>query len=361
MSFDGLKHGSVLAHGRGVRHITSAGLIGAMVCSVCLLGEAGQQDAPFESELIPEKLLSELQEPSMQTMGGRLFWGDVYFYRQWKIQQNVFTGHYRLLNGKDVRQASGTYEECRETLQKICEEQKLEPMSGKAVVLIHGIIRSSRSFDRMRKRLVEEGYQVFGFNYPSTRVPITDAARYLERALQSLEGIEEIDFVVHSMGGLVVRCYLMNCKKPDPRIHRMVMLGVPNQGAGIADRVRGWPFYKVIYGPAGQQLVTDSEGLISKLPVPQFEFGILAGARGNPKGYNPLIPGDDDGTVELEHTKLPGAADFVTVAALHSFLMTHKAAIQYTVDFLKSGQFQPDGEPHPIPISEESTEEAASQ
>lgn len=297
----------------------------------------------------------------MQTMGGRLFWGDVYFYREWKIQQNVFTRHYRLLNGEDVRKASGTFEECLETLQKIREEQKLEPMSGKGVVLIHGIIRSSRSFERMRKRLVEEGYQVFGFNYPSTRVPITDAARYLERALKSLEGIEEIDFVVHSMGGLVVRCYLMNCEEPDPRVRRMVMLGVPNQGAGIADRVRRWPFYKVIYGPAGQQLVTDSEGLISKLPVPEFEFGILAGARGNPKGYNPLIPGDDDGTVELEHTKLPGAADFITVPALHSFLMTHNDAIQFTIHFLEHGQFRPEGDAHPIPAVEESAEQTSSQ
>lgn len=297
----------------------------------------------------------------MQTMGGRLFWGDVYFFREWKIQQNVFTGHYRLLNGMDVRMASGTYEECLQALQKIRDDQKLEPMSGKAVVLIHGIIRSSRSFAKMKKQLLEEGYQVFGFNYPSTRVPISDAARYLERALQSLEGIETIDFVVHSMGGLVARCYLLNCEEPDPRIRRMVMLGVPNRGAGIADRVKSWPFYKAIYGPAGQQLVTDSEGLISRLPVPEFEFGILSGARGNAKGYNPLIPGDDDGTVELEHTKLPGAADFITVPALHSFLMNHQTAIRYTLHFLEQGQFCPDRDPHPIPALEESAEEAASQ
>lgn len=291
----------------------------------------------------------EFEEPDMQTMGGRLFWGDVYFYHEWKIQQNVFTGHYRLLNGKDVRKASGTYGECIDALLEIRKEQKLKPMTGKAVILVHGIIRSSRSFDKMRKRLVREGYQVFGFNYPSTRVPITDASRYLERVLLSLEGIEEIDFVVHSMGGLVVRCYLKNCEKPDPRINRMVMLGVPNQGAGIADKVKSWPVYKLLYGPAGQQLVTDSEGLIPQLPVPEFEFGIVAGARGTEKGFNPLIPGDDDGTVELEHTKLPGAADFMKVSALHSFLMGHPVVIDATIRFLKEGKFRAEGPPQPIP------------
>lgn len=298
----------------------------------------------------------EFEEPDMQTMGGRLFWGDVYFFHEWKIQQNVFTKHYRLLNGNDVRKASGTYGECLDTLLEIRKQQKLEPMKGKAVILVHGIIRSSKSFDKMRKRLVKEGYQVFGFNYPSTRVPITDASKYLERVLTTFEGVEEIDFVVHSMGGLVVRCYLMNCEKPDPRIKRMVMLGVPNQGAGIADKVQNWPLFKMLYGPAGQQLVTDSEGLISKLPVPEFEFGIVAGARGTEKGFNPLIPGDDDGTVELEHTKLPGAADFMTVSALHSFLMGHPDVINSTMRFLEEGRFRADLPAQPILAKQEAQE-----
>ncbi|MBD3674287.1 MAG: alpha/beta fold hydrolase [Planctomycetaceae bacterium] len=294
----------------------------------------------------------------MQTMGGRLFWGDVYFFHEWKIQQNVFTGHYRLLNGKDVRKASGTYGECLDALLEIRKEQNLEPMTGKAVILVHGIIRSSRSFDKLKKRLVKEGYQVFGFNYPSTRVPITDASRYLERVLTSFDGIEQIDFVVHSMGGLVVRCYLKNCEQVDPRIRRMVMLGVPNQGAGIADKVKSWPVYKLLYGPAGQQLVTDSEGLIPQLPVPEFEFGIIAGARGTEKGFNPLIPGDDDGTVELEHTKLPGAADFMKVSALHSFLMGHPAVIDATVRFLEEGKFRANEPAQPLPAEQKENSEA---
>jgi len=297
----------------------------------------------------------------MQTMGGRLFWGDVYFFHEWKIQQNVFTGHYRLLDGKDVRKASGSYGECLDVLLKIRKEEKLEPMSGKAVILVHGIIRSSRSFDKMRKRLKKEGYQVFGFNYPSTRVPITDAGKYLERVLTTLEGIEEIDFVVHSMGGLVVRSYLMDCEDPDPRINRMVMLGVPNQGAGIANKIQKWPLYKLLYGPAGQQLVTDSEGLISKLPIPEFEFGIIAGARGNDQGFNPLIPGDDDGTVELAHTKLPGAADFMTVSALHSFLMSHAEVIEATIHFLETGKFRADHPAQPLPRQNEEKSQVVSE
>ena len=148
------------------------------------------------------------------------------------------------------------------------------------------------------------------------------------------------------MGGLVVRSMLK--KDPDPRIKRMVMMGVPNKGAELADMLKKNPLFKAIYGPAGQQLVTDNQGLIRDLPTPKFEFGVIAGGRGNEKGFNPIIPGDDDGTVAVTSTRLPGAADFMMEPVLHSFLMFNKECIEATVLFLKSGRFRKDKAPMPI-------------
>ena len=129
----------------------------------------------------------------------------------------------------DHRHATGTLQECRDKLEEIKQAEKLPPMSGKAVVLVHGIIRSSKSFAKLHTRLEKEGYQVFGFDYPSTQIPISDSAEFLADCVASLEGIQEVNFVVHSMGGLVVRAYA--AKHKDPRIKRMVMMGVPNLGA----------------------------------------------------------------------------------------------------------------------------------
>ena len=282
----------------------------------------------------------------MKTLGGRQLWGDVFFFHGWSIQKHALTGHYRLLDGEDYRHASGTYEECRQTLDEIKQAQKLPAMSGKAVILIHGIVRSSRSFPKARERLRQDGYHVFGFDYPSTLVSISEASEYLHQCLQSLEGIEEINFVVHSMGGLVVRAY--SIEHQEPRIHRMVMLGVPNMGACLADRLQANILYKALYGPAGQQLVSDPAGFIAKLPTPEFEFAVIAGARGE-NGWNPLIPGDDDGTVSVECTRLPGAADFATVRCIHSFLMNNEEVIDLTARFLKEGRLREDGDRQPIP------------
>lgn len=293
----------------------------------------------------------------MKTLGGRQLWGDVQFFHGWRIQQNILDGHYRLLAGDDTRHAAGTLEECRTRLAEIRQRDDLPPMEGRAVILVHGIIRSSKSFSKMESVLRDAGYHVFGFDYPSTRVEIPTSAGYLHQAIDSLEGVTEINLVGHSMGGLVVRSYLKEHR--DPRIKRMVMLGVPNQGARIASLLQTNVLYRTLYGPAGQQLIEDPDGMIAELPTPDFEFAIISGARGNAQGFNPLVPGDDDGTVSLESTRLPGAADFLTVKAMHSFLMNAPEVITATERFLMTGALRQTGETQPIPLPRiESSEEA---
>lgn len=317
-------------------------------------GDSGEAKNPKDRKTAPQ---SKPGEPvlersiTMKTLGGRQFWADVAVFHDWRIQKNVLTGHYRLLDGEDYRHATGTLQECRDKLEEIKAELKLPPMQGKAVIVIHGIVRSSRSFEALSKRLEQEGYHVFRFDYASTRISIPAAAEDLHRVVESLDGIKEINFVVHSMGGLVVRSYLAEHK--DPRIKRMVMLGVPNLGASLATRLHDNALYRLVYGPAGQQLVQDPDGFIAGLPTPDFEFAIIAGARGTLGGFNPLVPGDDDGTVSVSSTRLPGAADFMTVRCLHPFLMKHGPAIDATVHFLKTGALRDTGDPHPIPSDPE--------
>lgn len=281
-----------------------------------------------------------------KTLGGRTFWGDVAFYSGWRIQKNVFTKHYRLIDPKDVRHAWGKLDQCRAAMRRLQAAGTIPPMQGKVCVLVHGIIRSSKSLSKFRQNLEQSGYTVVGFDYPSTRKSITESADYLRQTIASLQGVDQIDFVVHSMGGLIVRAYLAD--KPDPRIKRMVMIAVPNQGAEMADRFRKFRLFRFLYGPAGQQLATDPQGLIPKLPVPTFEFAVVSGARGTQKGYNPLIPGDDDGTVTVESTRLTGAVDSLCVKGMHTFLMDDSTVISSARRFLETGALRESGEKVPI-------------
>lgn len=45
-----------------------------------------------------------------KTMGGKMFWDTLDKRNGWKLQQNLFTGHFRILDQDDVRQAWGLEE-----------------------------------------------------------------------------------------------------------------------------------------------------------------------------------------------------------------------------------------------------------
>ena len=284
-----------------------------------------------------------------KTMGGHQFWGDLKFLHGYRIQQNVLTKHHRLLDPNDVRKTWGTFAECDRVLADIAAQKGLSPMKGKAVILIHGIIRSSKSFHKMGNALREDGYLVVGFDYPSTRMKLEESVKFLKSTIDSLEGVDQIDLVCHSMGGLLVRTYFQVAKEEsDPRIHRLIMMGTPNQGAEMADLLKKNLAFQWVMGPAGQQLIKAKNGKIASLPTPLCEFGIVAGARGTENGWNPIIPGDDDGTVSIQSAQLSGARDFMTVNSLHSFVTEDAKGIEGVRRFLKHGHFRESGIRAPI-------------
>jgi hypothetical protein len=290
-----------------------------------------------------------------QTAGGVQFWTDVWFFHDWRIQQNALTGHHRLLDGRDRRHAWGSFATCRESLDAIRQRDVLPAMSGKAVVVLHGLLRTRRSMRPLCRVLSERGgYSVFNMGYPTTRRSIGEHAGALASVITSLEGMGEVNFVCQSMGNLVVRRWLHDLeesgrKLPDGQaLGRMVMLGPPNQHPVLAEKLLSTDFAQFFTGPASQELSTGWETLQPSLATPSFEFGIIAGGKGDGRGYNPLIPGDDDGIVAVESTHLAGARDYRLVRVLHSLIMNHERVQEYTLRFLKEGHFEDQQRRHPL-------------
>jgi len=291
------------------------------------------QPAAGHSEIVP-----------LPTLGGKQFWADELFFHPWRIQRNVLTGHCRLLDAHDLRHAWGTFPECRANLEKIKAARKLPPMQGKAVIVLHGLFRSRSSMNRLCKYLADKGgYVVFNVGYPSTRRDVSSHARALQRIVENLDGIEEINFVGHSMGNIVIRHYLADRGRkrnpPGARPGRFVMLGPPNQGSLAAVALAENAVFKILSGKSGEQLGAEWAKLEGKLATPDFQFGIVAGGMNNTIGFNPLLPGDDDGTVTTASTRLAGARDFIVVPVLHSFLVLDGDVLKHTLRFLQHGHF----------------------
>lgn len=327
----------------------AACLTGALLAIDCPLAVRGEEPS------VPGP-----RRVALPTLGGMQFWADRLFFGDWRIQRNAVTGRYRLLDGDNLRHASGTFADCRKALQRIKQEEQLPPMQGTGVLLLHGLGRTRGSMaplaDYIRRN---SDFTVFNVSYASTRQSIEEHARSLAQIVENLDGIERIDFVGHSLGNIVVRRYLADQtdpaagRRPDPRIRRMVMLGPPNHGSiaatGLGDNV----IFQAITGETGQELGRQWVWLESSLATPQFEFGIIAGGRGNDRGINPLLPGDDDGVVTVQSTRLAGARDFLSVSALHSLLPANADVQKATLRFLKEGYFRAADRRQPVEEREE--------
>lgn len=291
------------------------------------------------------------------TLGGKYFWSDEFVYHDWRIQRNALDGHYRLLDPKGRRLASGSARECQAKFEKIRREQKLPPLSGKVVLVLHGLGRTRISNSGMTQYLREKtNYTVLSVGYASTQAPIARHAEMLARVIDNLgTDVTEINFVAHSLGNLVIRHYLADHtnektgETPDRRIKRIVMVGAPNNGAHMAELVgRNWLFEAMV-GESGRAIASGWQELQKHLAIPSVEFAIIAGGKLDGQGYNPLVPGDDDLVLAVEETKLAGASDFVIVPALHALMMDHEEVQAAALRFLEDGHLVAKDKRHPIP------------
>ncbi len=214
------------------------------------------------------------------------------------------------------------------------------------VIVLHGLGRSSRIMLKIASQLSQAGFRVHNLNYPSRTKSIQFIAENnLQQVLQlpELQAAAKIHFVGHSMGGIIVRYYLQHY--PVTNLGRLVMIAPPNNGSELAAWLKKHWFYKIMYrllfGPAGQQLDISQESIPSQLIAPHYEVGIIAGddnTQGFFKQVMPQVP--HDGKVTVESCKLANMKDFLIVNSEHAAIVENPRVIQQTIYFLKNGVFQ---------------------
>ena len=208
------------------------------------------------------------------------------------------------------------------------------------VVLLHGISRTARSFRRMQAALEGAGFATLNLDYASRRRALEALAEDIHPAIQRFaDGIDgSIHFIGHSMGGLLARVYI--ARHRPKRLGRVVMLGTPNSGSEIADRLKDSKPFRAFFGPAGQQLGTRrSAADDAMLPPVDYPVGIIAGDRSIDPVASVFLPKPHDGRVSVANTRLDGMADHAMVHTAHPWLMRNSVAIEQTIAFLQDGRF----------------------
>ena len=208
------------------------------------------------------------------------------------------------------------------------------------VVLLHGISRTALSFRKMQLALERAGFATLNLDYASRSKALEALAEDIHPAVQPFADRMDrpIHFVCHSMGGLLARIYI--ARHRPQRLGRVVMLGTPNRGSEIADRLKNFGPYRAFFGPAGQQLGTRrDEAINALLPPPDYPVGVIAGNRSIDLLAGSMLLKPHDGRVSVANTKLEGMADHVVVRTSHPFLVRNGEAIAQTIAFLKDGKF----------------------
>lgn len=275
------------------------------------------------------------------TAGGLQLWTDHIYRDGYRIQQHAISGRWRLLDQDHCRVVSGTREACQAELDRIKDSATWDQTDAPIILLIHGLMRTANCMSPLKQHLMAKGAtHVTRYSYASSRASIMSHAAALVSYVESLPPSSQLSFVGHSMGNIVLRAAVGQWNREgDPRgvlarMHRVVMLGPPNQGALIARRLAYTGIFGWINGPGGMELGVRWHEIESKLATPPCPFAILAGDLSSTWIHNPLVGPASDLLVRIEETKLEGQTGFVTLPIPHSTLMCHPRAMEYISNFL---------------------------
>ncbi|MBT5186576.1 MAG: hypothetical protein HOH19_04070 [Kordiimonadaceae bacterium] len=273
----------------------------------------------------------EIIKNEIQNLGGPYVWTDIMLHGDHRVQKNVKRKSYRLLDAENKVIYRGDLERCRSTLLKL----QIKFKSTHLILLIHGLGRHAGIMKKMRDALQNEGFSAHSLNYATLFEDVSTHADNFEYLIKNLPGVKKISFVTHSLGGLVARELLSRDDmwqniKPE----KIVMMGTPNKGAQIAEFLNRLKAFEIIMGPSSQNVLPDDK--LKELPEPKIPTLIIAGGRGNNLGYNPLLPGDNDGIVTVDETRIDEPHEFICVPVIHTTIMDHKKSIAETINFLKT-------------------------
>jgi pimeloyl-ACP methyl ester carboxylesterase len=204
------------------------------------------------------------------------------------------------------------------------------------VVLLHGLGRSEAAMWLLAARIEAAGFAVVRIDYDSLGDPPERIVAAVSRQIDACckPSAQPVHFVGHSLGGLIIRAYL--AKNQLRALGRVVLIATPNAGTPLVDAYRD-SWWMVLAGPTAKSLGTGPYSFPNSLPAPDYPVGVIAGVR--EARFVDLIPGDDDGLVPMESTKVVGMADFVIVESNHPLMRYSREVADQTISFLRTGKF----------------------
>lgn len=212
-------------------------------------------------------------------------------------------------------------------------------MSTETVVFAHGMWMPGRIMTFLKNRLERDhGFTGHLFGYWSVRDSLDDNAALLSEYVARVAN-GPVHLVGHSLGGVLA--LRMHALFPHAPPGRVVCLGSPLRGSRAAVGLGRHPLGIRMMGRSIADGVVRETASEWAVPVTDTrEIGIIAGTLG--MGFGRLVAtldGENDGTVTVAETRLPGARDHLSMPVTHMGLVWSGDVAAQTAAFLQRGEF----------------------
>jgi len=200
---------------------------------------------------------------------------------------------------------------------------------------VHGLWLPGEESLVLKRHLAEEfALELHWFRYFGASESMSEITSRLAAFVREL-GSAEAHFVGHSLGGLVL--YRLLERFPDQPPGRVVFLGVPCVASRAAERAGAFAPLAHLMGPTvTEELLTRKE---RRWTHPR-QLGVVAGNQ--PIGLGQFLAHFDeenDGTVAVSETRMPGAADHIVLPVSHLGMLVSARVAHETGLFLTQGRF----------------------
>lgn len=274
------------------------------------------------------------------TFGGGHFWEDVFFYQKWRIQRNYVSKKCRLLDNWDISRFEGSFEECRKAFIKYIEVYELARQKGKMIIMLPGLGESKNIFKPLWRAAISEGFMAAAVNYPSTQKGIEGHVRQLDFFLNHLEDVEEISFVTHGIGSIILRA-LFSLKTPwreKLKIGRVVQVQPLNHGSRLLVKLSKNKVLGFILGPIAREMEQRRIELIPPIPL-GIENGIIESDSMKRRFWEAITNTKMRKPAKEEELRFNNAKELINIPNHKLNIFDNKKVVEAAIKFLTTGNF----------------------
>jgi pimeloyl-ACP methyl ester carboxylesterase len=211
-------------------------------------------------------------------------------------------------------------------------------MAGETVVLVHGLWMNGLEFGVLGHRLrSEHGFDVRTFSYPTLHGDVAGVCAALAEFAEREAGGRRVHLVGHSLGGLVVYRTLTECGA-GRLAGNAVLLGSPLNGSKAARGASRWPMLRPLLGP---HVLGELAEPCGRCWTGDGSLGAIAGTlRVGTGQFFAHFDEENDGTVGVSETIIPGLADHLVLPHSHIGMLFAGGVAEQVATFLRDGRFR---------------------